>query len=256
MKSRKPLEIKTLIRIYNIAMVLLNAYLLKRAIRLVDNGRSFFNCRGVELDFSQEVEIAMLSELFLRSRVLDFLDTIWFVLRKKQSHISFLHVFHHSYVPLVAYLATRMVPISPNAMSFPFVNSFIHIIMYSYYFMATFKSLQPFLWWKRYLTALQMLQFVCVLIYNIFGAIYFSSYCGKTQLPALLGSLISAIIFLALFMWFYKQSYIDDDNRRQRRQQASSNAAAALVADTSDDSASSSARRAVAAGSGGRHKID
>lgn len=207
MQSRKPLEIKNLIRIYNACMILVNIYLINRAISLVDYGRSFFNCNGVEMDFARVDDIAIITEQFLLSRLADFLDTIWFVLRKKQSHISFLHVFHHSYVPLVAYIATRWIPIVPNAMSFPFINSAIHVIMYAYYFLATFPSLRPYLWWKRYLTALQMLQFVLVLLYNVFGYFYFERVCGKPQPVALIGSLISASIFLGLFYSFYRQAY-------------------------------------------------
>lgn len=207
MRDRKPLEIKSLIRFYNATMILLNMYMIKRALTLVDNGRSFFNCKGVEMDFSRVDEIALMTELFLLSRLADFLDTIWFVLRKKQSHISFLHVFHHSYVPTVAYIATRYTPVVPNAMSFPFINSAIHVVMYAYYLLATYPSMRPHLWWKRYLTALQMLQFITVLIYNIFGYFYFSQVCGKTQAPALIGSLLSAVIFLVLFQSFYKKSY-------------------------------------------------
>lgn len=207
MNTRKPLEIKALIRVYNISMILLNGYLLKRSVKLVDNGKSFFNCRGVELVPTQEDEIAKLTELFLVSRVLDFLDTVWFVLRKKHSHVSFLHVFHHSYVPIAAFVGTRFIPVSPNAMAFPFVNSFIHVIMYTYYFLATFPSMRAHLWWKRYLTSLQILQFISMLAYNVFGAVYFSSVCGKTQIPALIGSLVSATIFLVLFRSFYKKTY-------------------------------------------------
>lgn len=208
MQNRKPLEVKNLIRLYNGLMILFNLYLLKRALKLVDNGRSFFNCKGVELDMAHVDEIATITELFLLSRLADFLDTIWFVLRKKQSHISFLHVFHHSYVPTVTYLATRWTPVSPNAMSFPFVNSAIHVVMYTYYLLATYPSLRPHLWWKRYLTGLQMLQFISVLAYNIYGYFYFSNYCGKSQTAALVGSLMSAVIFLGLFYSFYQKAYV------------------------------------------------
>lgn len=207
MQPRKAFEVKSLIRIYNLSMILFNCYLIGRAMRLVDYGRSFFNCRGVEVNFAHVDEIAQITELFLYSRMADFLDTIWFVLRKKHSHISFLHVFHHSYVPTVTYMFTRWIPVVPNTMSFPFINSIVHVVMYTYYLLATYPELRPYLWWKRYLTALQMMQFVLVLIYNIFGYFYFGSVCGKSQQVALAGSLVSALIFLALFYSFYKQTY-------------------------------------------------
>lgn len=40
---------------------------------------------------------------------------------------------------------------------FGLLNTFVHIVMYSYYlFAAMGPQFQRFLWWKKYLTALQM----------------------------------------------------------------------------------------------------
>jgi hypothetical protein len=37
-------------------------------------------------------------------------------------------------------------------------NSFIHVVMYTYYGLAALgPRVQPYLWWKRYLTKLQVL---------------------------------------------------------------------------------------------------
>lgn len=37
------------------------------------------------------------------------------------------------------------------------INSFIHVIMYFYYFLAALgPQMQPYLWWKKYLTRMQM----------------------------------------------------------------------------------------------------
>ena len=39
------------------------------------------------------------------------------------------------------------------------VNSLVHVIMYSYYFLAALgPQMQKYLWWKRYLTTFQMVQ--------------------------------------------------------------------------------------------------
>lgn len=39
------------------------------------------------------------------------------------------------------------------------INSFVHIIMYSYYLLAAFgPTVQKYLWWKKYLTTLQMVK--------------------------------------------------------------------------------------------------
>ena len=37
------------------------------------------------------------------------------------------------------------------------VNSFIHVLMYAYYFLSAFgPRMQPYLWWKRYITSMQL----------------------------------------------------------------------------------------------------
>lgn len=39
------------------------------------------------------------------------------------------------------------------------LNSFIHIIMYTYYLLAAFgSSMQKYLWWKKYMTKLQLVR--------------------------------------------------------------------------------------------------
>ena len=38
------------------------------------------------------------------------------------------------------------------------VNSFVHVVMYTYYGLSIFPSLRKYLWWKRYLTQLQLVR--------------------------------------------------------------------------------------------------
>ena len=45
------------------------------------------------------------------------------------------------------------------------VNSFVHVIMYTYYFLSAFgPEVQKYLWWKRYLTQLQLVSYHCFFI--------------------------------------------------------------------------------------------
>lgn len=36
------------------------------------------------------------------------------------------------------------------------INSFIHVVMYAYYMLSAIPSMQKYLWWKRYLTIMQI----------------------------------------------------------------------------------------------------
>lgn len=40
-------------------------------------------------------------------RILEFAETIFFVLRKKQRQVSFLHVYHHLTVPLLLWVGSN-----------------------------------------------------------------------------------------------------------------------------------------------------
>ena len=48
------------------------------------------------------------------------------------------------------------------------LNCFVHCVMYGYYFLAGLgPAVRRYLWWKRYLTQLQMIQFSIILIHII-----------------------------------------------------------------------------------------
>lgn len=47
---------------------------------------------------------ARLSYLYFILKIIDYLDTIFFILRKKNEHVSFLHVYHHVVVSTGAYV--------------------------------------------------------------------------------------------------------------------------------------------------------
>lgn len=52
---------------------------------------------------------------------------------------------------------------------FGFLNTFVHIIMYSYYMLAALgPHMQKYLWWKKYVTTLQMVSKSVAATYLIF----------------------------------------------------------------------------------------
>jgi elongation of very long chain fatty acids protein 4 len=103
------------------------------------------------------------------------------------------------------------------------LNSFIHVIMYSYYgFSAMGPSVQKYLWWKKYLTQLQL---VLIFINNKYLN-YFKLFILKLQFFVIMihalvniasectypkgfswSFVIYGILITALFMNFYQKSY-------------------------------------------------
>lgn len=87
-----------------------------------------------------------------------------------------------------------------------FLNSFIHMIMYFYYFLTSYSpEVKKSLWWKKYITQLQLLQFVLLLIY--ISVNLFVIECNNSKIMSWAG-LIQAVVMLAMFSDFYYKAYI------------------------------------------------
>ncbi|KAK7074480.1 Elongation of very long chain fatty acids protein 7 [Halocaridina rubra] len=100
------------------------------------------------------------------SKIVDYLDTVFFVLHKKYDHVSVLHVGHHALMPVNMWYGVRYQPGGHNSLM-GFLNSIVHTIMYGYYFLAAMgPKVRPFLWWKKYLTSMQMIQFIVVIVHS------------------------------------------------------------------------------------------
>lgn len=89
-------------------------------------------------------------------KLLDLLDTVFFVLRKKDKQVTFLHLYHHTGMVVLTWNATKFLA-GGHGVFTGFINSIIHIIMYSYYLVALISpKYKNNLWWKKYITQMQM----------------------------------------------------------------------------------------------------
>lgn len=121
-----------------------------------------------------------------------------------------------------------------NSTFFGFLNTFVHIIMYSYYLVAALgPQYKKYLWWKKYLTLLQMvsevmiylLQATCItFVYIVFIIQVQFTLVGihaaqllfiECDYPKVFVYLIfsHALMFLYLFSKFYDRSYKRDDKK-------------------------------------------
>lgn len=48
--------------------------------------------------------------LYFLAKISELLDTVFFVLRKKDRQISFLHMYHHTVMPMISWGATKYYP--------------------------------------------------------------------------------------------------------------------------------------------------
>lgn len=154
--------------------------------------------------------------LFYLSKYYELIDTVLLVLKKKP--LDFLHCYHHAIVPYAAWVGFRgwYMPIVTGTL----FNSLVHVVMYYYYMQA---SLGKTVWWKRYLTVFQIVQFCSGFGFTLlFFAMYFRNFamsesngsfhvsfskgCNAEVAPVFFTAAVN-VSFLVLFCKFYGRAY-------------------------------------------------
>ena len=143
--------------------------------------------------------------LYFMTKFIEFADTFFFIARKKFGHVSKLQLIHHGMMPMFSFMLVRWLPGGQESFGGAF-NSLVHVIMYSYYFLAAFgPTFQKYLWWKKYLTSFQMFQFVCIFVKSMVLVLGFAD-CGYPWQFSMISCGVM-IMFFALFAEFYVQEY-------------------------------------------------
>lgn len=184
---------------YNVAQVCMNVWMVWRFVNAVVN-------RGHP--FIGNTEYAAGGTTFAiwvhyTNKYLEFLDTYFMVLRGKMDQVSFLHVYHHATIALAWWVGLSLMPGGDSYFG-ALLNSFIHVMMYSYYALALFKIPCP---WKRFLTQAQLTQFMSVIVYSGFCTNMWGekrTWEALTCIGVQVGEM-SSLFFL--FMAFYKRKY-------------------------------------------------
>ncbi|XP_075150573.1 very long chain fatty acid elongase AAEL008004 isoform X2 [Haematobia irritans] len=204
MENRKPFRLQNTLIFYNAAQVIFSAWIFYECLMGGWWGNYNFTCQPVEYEDSPRVNrMVHACWWYYFSKFTEFMDTIFFVLRKKQSQITTLHVIHHGCMPMSVWFGVKFTP-GGHSTFFGLLNTFVHIIMYTYYmFSAMGPQYQKYLWWKKYLTTLQMVQFILIMV-HAFQLLFIDCNYPKAFVWWI-G--MHAVMFFFLFNEFYKQAY-------------------------------------------------
>ncbi|RMY52074.1 hypothetical protein D0863_14388, partial [Hortaea werneckii] len=212
MKDRPPMKLNGLFKIHNfyltaISGILLGLFLEQLIPTLVRNGVFYAIC---DYNGGWTPQLVVLYYLNYLTKFLELLDTVFLFLKKKP--LTFLHTYHHGATALLCYTqllgntAVSWVPIT--------LNLTVHVVMYWYYFQSA-RGVK--IWWKKYITMLQIIQFVIDLgfvyfcSYTYFSARYFpwmptAGICAGEEFAAIAGCAILSS-YLVLFIGFYASTY-------------------------------------------------
>uniref|UniRef100_A0A7S0WT84 Very-long-chain 3-oxoacyl-CoA synthase n=1 Tax=Pyramimonas obovata TaxID=1411642 RepID=A0A7S0WT84_9CHLO len=198
-KGQDPFLLKALMLVHNIFLIGLSLYMcLKIVYEAYLNKYSFW---GNAYNPAQ-TEMAKVIWIFYVSKIYEFMDTFIMLLKGNVNQVSFLHVYHHGSISGIWWMISYAAP-GGDAYFSAALNSWVHVCMYTYYFMAAVlpkdeKTRRKYLWWGRYLTQMQMFQFFMNLIQAVY-CLNFSPY------PKFLSQLLVVymVTLLMLFGNFY-----------------------------------------------------
>ncbi|XP_011155798.2 elongation of very long chain fatty acids protein 1 [Solenopsis invicta] len=206
MKNRQPYSCKAFMQGYNLFQIIGNFLLV---FNFVTKGKPFavvwmYCVPFDELCGSNTEELLQIIWWGLLMKLIDLIETIVFVLRKKDHQVSFLHTYHHVVTVYYVWLSLRY--------SYSFImlmltlNCSVHVIMYSYFYLSTFQNIQPrLLPYKKWLTFMQMVHIAFLMAVCLQG-IY--PTCDNEIMKFLsIISIVHGTANLLLFANFYYNSY-------------------------------------------------
>ncbi|XP_067640855.1 very long chain fatty acid elongase F-like isoform X2 [Eurosta solidaginis] len=207
MEQRKPFNLKYVMRVYNAIQVIANFIIFVCGIQNSYMRKEFsFTCQKVDHTNTEPWmwNLIYLSYGYYLTKYLDLLDTVFFVLRKKNNQISFLHVYHHAGMVFGVYCFMTFLAGSHCTM-LGIINLFIHTVMYAYYFVTSVWPTKGSVWWKRHITQLQLFQFGYLMLH--FAMSIVNNHCQHPVIVSFVG-LIQNLFMFALFFDFYYRAYM------------------------------------------------
>ncbi|CRK86858.1 CLUMA_CG000683, isoform A [Clunio marinus] len=204
MKDRKPFQFKNTLIVYNFLQVLVSVYLFTEGMNGGWLRHYSWRCQPVDTSTTTfGMREARGCYVYFIAKLTELLDTVFFVLRKKDNQVSFLHLYHHTVMPMISWGCTKYFP-GGHGTFIGVINSFVHIVMYFYYMLAAMgPEFQKYLWWKHWITNLQMIQFGMAFLHS---AQLLYTDCGYPRWSVCF-TMPNAIFFYMLFNDFYKKSY-------------------------------------------------
>lgn len=217
--------------IYNIYQLVACVYVIKTQLEDKELPPSdYFSKCTKAVSFLKHPHLYNFTSVVYWLKASEMLETIVFVLRKKHNQISFLHVFHHCATITMSYLGgysghggysqsfrnwwlfELFFPVRAAYLAIC-INSFVHIVMYSYYLAAAVLSdeivakLTPI---KKSITTLQMVQFTIILIHVLINRFFHG--CRYNDLYVSIFCTFVAIIYYNFYV-FYKKTYTNKESK-------------------------------------------
>ncbi|XP_047503273.1 elongation of very long chain fatty acids protein [Pieris napi] len=206
MKNRDAFNLRTVIKWYNVVQIIGNAVATWGIMTSGWTTTYHFGCMLPDYSMNPEA-LRMLHYLWctIFLKIVELLETVFFILRRKERQASFLHIYHHISTLIIIWSGVKYVGGGITSFS-PMINNSVHVIMYTYYLLSSEGSPKVkayLIRYKKWITIMQMVQFTIMILYS---AQVFLPSC-----PAPLGITVmyfpNVIFVYYMFYKFFQKNY-------------------------------------------------
>lgn len=216
---KKPIgELKAVVVLHNLFLCILSALMLVSiVINLIPFVRKFgafhVYCDNPgpphpELNMNHG-GLAFWCYIFYVSKYYEMVDTLLLVLKARP--LTLVHVYHHFIVPYLFWIFLQTETTGHWILAFN--NSLVHVLMYWYY-MVTVLGYD--VWWKKYLTIMQIIQFFVDMFVTWPHLLMMRALgiwdCRGSMQSVYFGQLVG-ISFIFLFTSFYRRTYTEGEKK-------------------------------------------
>lgn len=185
--------------VYNFVQVALCAYMtIEAGVLAYRHHYTITPCNAFNYE---NPPIGSLLWLFYISKVLDFADTFFIIVKKNWKQLSFLHVYHHVTIFSVYWLNLN-IGYDGDIYLTILLNGGVHTVMYLYYFVSMHTRQ---IWLKSSVTLMQLGQFCCMMGQAVY---LLANNCQTFPKRVTQIYLVYIFTLFLLFVNFFLQSYV------------------------------------------------
>ncbi|XP_011203626.3 elongation of very long chain fatty acids protein F-like [Bactrocera dorsalis] len=218
MRNREPFNLKRVIMVYNIFQIIYNGIMAVLSVKLLshylEQPDGLACIRPMSMDHPAKKFEIFCVLLYIGNKFSDYLETLFFILRKSYKQVTVLHVYHHIMMTTFLYLHMVTRGIGGQGSTIGMLNTFVHVVMYVYYLLSSINTeLKKSLWWKKYITQLQLAQFAILFVHQLWPLVMVPDCPVSTVWQCL--ALTQAVVMMWMFGNFYHKTYIRKPKDKQ-----------------------------------------
>lgn len=207
MQNRKPFELRPYMLVYNGFMFGVNGAGFLVALWVTQMGTNSWHCQLDSDRWSgiQGISMKYMGYTYLWIKLMDFVSTGFAILRKKEGQDITAQVIHNSYMILFPFLGLKFY--AKGIFAFlPMMDLFLQSVRFAFLVLASAGKAFTFsLWWKKYVTQIQILQQLVLLVHSLYMTL--TPNCeGPAFLKIFVG--IYATCSLPYYARFYHRKYL------------------------------------------------